>query len=226
MAEGADAHDRAVQEGAAPYTPQFLRRYDKFVAFSNRFLWRCPTDAILARYRSGVGRRHLELGVGTGHFPAQTEFPGPDPEITLCDLNSSTLDYASERLPHLRCRKVLANALDPLPAEDVPRGSHDSAALHYLLHCVPGDIRQKEPVLANAATAVRSGGTVTGSTILARGVRVPLQARLTMLGLNSAGRFHNTEDSLDDLSSVLERQFAEHDLEIRGCTALFTGTVA
>lgn len=226
MAEAADAHDRAVQEGAAPYTPQFLRRYDRFVAFSNRFLWRCPTEVILARYRSGVGRRHLEMGVGTGHFPEQAEFPGPDPEITLCDLNPSTLDYAAERLPNLRCRKVVANVLEPLPADDVPPDSYDSAALHYLLHCVPGDIREKEPVLANAATAVRSGGTVTGSTILARGVHVPLQARLTMLGLNSAGRFHNTEDSLDDLRSVLERQFAEHELEIRGCTALFTGTVA
>ena len=150
MAEGTDAHDRAVQDGAAPYTRRFLRRYDKFIAFNNRFFWRCPTDAILARYRSGVGRRHLEMGVGTGHFPAHTEFPGPDPQITLCDLNPSTLDYASERLPHLWSRKVLANLLEPLPVDDVPRGSHDSAALHYLLHCVPGDIREKEPILANA----------------------------------------------------------------------------
>lgn len=226
MADDADAHARAVRAGAAPYTPQFLRRYDTFVTFSNRFLWRCPTEVLLARYRGAVGRRHLEMGVGSGYFPAHAEFPGPDPEITLCDLNPSTLDYASQRLPHLRCRKVLADALEPLPTDDVPGGSYDSAALHYLLHCIPGDLRQKEPVLANAATAVRPGGTVTGSSILARGVHVPPQARLTMLGLNASGRFHNTEDSLDDLRRILDRQFATHDLEVHGCTALFTATVA
>src|SRR5262249_21733539 len=38
---------------------------------SNPFVWRCPTKTVLVPFfRANVGRRHMDVGVGTGYFPA------------------------------------------------------------------------------------------------------------------------------------------------------------
>lgn len=55
-----------VERGQRIYTPLVLREYDLFVLeFSNRFAWQCPSVTMLERYKRHIGRRHLDLGVGT-----------------------------------------------------------------------------------------------------------------------------------------------------------------
>ncbi len=72
-----------VERGQQIYTPLVLRVYDVFVlGLSNRFAWRCPSRTMLERYNRHVGRRHLDLGVGTGWFLDRCRWPVEHPEIT------------------------------------------------------------------------------------------------------------------------------------------------
>ncbi|TCP54378.1 methyltransferase family protein [Tamaricihabitans halophyticus] len=212
-----------MRAGAAVYHPLLLHAYDPLVSVNCRFAWGCPRSEILAQYRAAVGANHLEVGVGSGYLPANTVFPGQEPRITLCDLNPNTLAHAARRLPDLSPRLVRANALEPLTQAGLGEGEFDSVALNLLLHCVPGDFREKEAVLANAAAVTRPGGTVQGSTLLSEGV--PLAGKPVMALFNTFGVFHNRQDRYADLKAVLDNNFDSYELTVLGCAALFTATV-
>jgi len=101
------------------YTPLVLRAYDLVVlGFSNRFAWRCPSVTMLERYDRHIGRRHLDLGVGTGWYLDRCTWPVEQPEITLLDLNENSLSVAARRLARYVPRTVRANVLDPFPLGD------------------------------------------------------------------------------------------------------------
>ncbi len=214
-----EAADRALLDGHAPYHRRALAFYDLFVMHGSApWCWRCPPRNFRQLYDTCVGARHAEIGVGTGYLLARCRFPVPDPHITLVDLNPATLAYTAERLAGHRTERVLANALEPLPLAE---GTYDSAALSFLLHCIPGSLKEKGIALAHAARAVRPGGIVFGSTVLASGVPVSRAGRLLMRGLNRRGVFHNDRDSLGDLRDQLEAHFDRHELVVRGCVGLF-----
>ncbi|MFT2016785.1 class I SAM-dependent methyltransferase [Streptomyces sp. 796.1] len=208
-----------VLDGQAAYHPRALAFYD-LVVFrgSAPLFWRCSPRNFLRMYATCVGAKHLELGVGTGYLLTRTRFPVSNPKITLADLNPSTLDFTARRLEFYETTKVVANALEPLP---VPDESHDSAALSFLLHCVPGSLREKGVAIKHAAATVRPGGTVFGSTILSSGVPVSGAGRWLMNNLNDKGVFHNSEDNLEDLRDQLKQNFDDFDLVTRGSVALF-----
>ncbi|MGH3721372.1 MAG: class I SAM-dependent methyltransferase [Pseudonocardiaceae bacterium] len=214
-----------VLDGAAYYNRQMLRYYDRLVWVTCRYFWGCDKHEILRRYQAAIGARHLEIGVGSGYCLENSLFPVPEPEITLVDLNPHTLDFAGRRIAHLRQRRIVANALEPLESVGVPANAFDSVAVNLLLHCIPGDIPKKEAVLVNAATAAVPGGKVVGSTVLAHGVQVSRRGRWLMKTFNTKGVFHNADDRLSDLESTLDKIFDEHILEVRGSMALFTATV-
>ncbi|GAB2629513.1 class I SAM-dependent methyltransferase [Streptomyces capparidis] len=221
---GAHSMDQAVLDGQAPYHRRALAFYDLLVMHGSApWCWRCPSRNFRRMYDTCVGARHLEIGVGTGYLLAHCRFPVPDPRITLVDLNPATLEYTAQRLKRYRTERVLANALEPLP---VPPGSFDSAALSFLLHCIPGDITEKGVALAHAAAAVRPGGVVFGSTVLASGVPVSRAGRSLMGKLNAKGVFHNDRDDLGDLRDQLTRHFERHELVTRGCVGLFRAWTA
>ncbi|MFF8596798.1 class I SAM-dependent methyltransferase [Streptomyces sp. NPDC015220] len=211
--------DQAVLDGQAPYHRRALTFYD-LVVFrgSAPLFWRCSPRDFEKMYNTSIGAKHLEIGVGTGYLLARTRFPVSNPKITLADLNPATLDFTAERLRFFETTKVVANALEPLP---VPDGSHDSAALSFLLHCIPGSLRDKGVAIKHAAAAVRPGGTVFGSTVLSSGVPVTRAGRWLMDDLNAKGVFHNDQDTLADLRAQLEQNFDDFDLVTRGSVALF-----
>ncbi|WP_045703283.1 class I SAM-dependent methyltransferase [Streptomyces rubellomurinus] len=213
--------EQAVDDGQSPYHGRNLAFYD-FMVFrgSAPLFWRASPRDFLTMYNTCLGAKHLEIGVGTGYLLDRARFPVSNPEITLADLNPATLDFAAQRLAHYKTAKVVANCLEPLP---VPEGSHDSASLSFLLHCVPGSLREKGVAIKHAATAVRSGGTVFGHTILSSGVPVSGAGRWLMKNLNQKGVFHNDEDDLADLRDQLKQNFDEFDLVTRGSVALFRG---
>jgi len=54
---------------SAGYTRAVLMIYDLWVThFSNRYVWRCSVDIHRDHYRKWIGKRHLEVGVGTGYY--------------------------------------------------------------------------------------------------------------------------------------------------------------
>jgi hypothetical protein len=62
-----------VERAHAIYTKGNLAVYDWWVlGLSNAFIWHCPTEKLLDLYRAHITNNHLEVGVGTGYFPAKT----------------------------------------------------------------------------------------------------------------------------------------------------------
>ncbi|MYS86620.1 class I SAM-dependent methyltransferase [Embleya scabrispora] len=219
-----DHLDQAVLDGQAGYSKPFLNLYDLVVYRGTApLLWRCPPTVSRRLYDTGVGARHMDIGVGSGYLLHHARFPVPDPRITLVDLNPNSLAHTAHRLRRYHVATVRANVLEPLP---VPDGSHDSVGISYLLHCIPGSLREKGIVLAHAAAVVRPGGVVFGTTVLSAGVPVSLAARKAMRLLNKQGAFHNDGDTLDDLRAQLDRYFDHHELSVRGCVGIFRGWTA
>ncbi|QIS22137.1 class I SAM-dependent methyltransferase [Nocardia terpenica] len=217
--DGKPVADAAVLAGQAAYHKRALNLYDLMVFYGSApFFWRCPASEFRRLYDVSVGAEHMEIGVGTGYLLTHCRFPVLDPRITLVDLNPDTLVYTARQLSGYRTEQIRANALEPLP---VPRRDYDSVGISFLLHCMPGSLHEKGVVLGHAASVVRPGGVVFGSTVLSSGVPVSYAGRKLMGLLNSKGIFHNEHDDLDSLREQLEKYFVGHELITRGSVALF-----
>jgi SAM-dependent methyltransferase len=126
--------DDPAYKGQAGYNPFLLAIYDPFVlGFMARAVWRCPTPPVVERYRRHLGRRHLDVGPGTGYF-IEKAAPPAGTEITLLDPNPNVLARCSRRLAAMHPTTVQADVMKPLPVD----GPFDSAALNFVLHCLRG----------------------------------------------------------------------------------------
>ncbi|GGW73001.1 class I SAM-dependent methyltransferase [Streptomyces xantholiticus] len=215
-------HSKQVHAGQAVYLPWTLPLYD-LVAFkiNCRFLFRVPVSEVVAMFDRNVSPEHLDVGVGTGYFLDNCR-TAPEQAITLVDLNEHSLRHAARRLARFEVRTVRANALEPLP---LPKAAFGSASMNFLLHCVPGSIRQKAKVLDHVAACVRPGGRIFGATVLSKGVPVGAAARAVVPVWNWRGMMNNSEDSLGDLRTELAARFPSHKVSVHGCTALFEAEV-
>jgi Methyltransferase domain len=209
-----------VEAGQTVYTPLVLRAYDLFVlGFSNRFVWRCRSSNMLARYNRYVGARHLDVGVGTGWFLDRSRWPVEAPRITLLDLNENALSTASQRLRRYTPATVQANALDPV---ELGSSRFDSIAANYLFHCLPGGLEWKSAtVVSNLRPYLAPGGVLFGSTILGLGVPHNLLGRRLMRLYNKKGIFSNLEDDQRGLEQGLASQLNDVEVEVVGTVALF-----
>jgi len=157
--------------------------------------------------------------VGTAYFLAHGRFPPGKPAITLFDLNRDTLAFGSRRLRHFAPRTELGNLLLPLPLTE----RFDSAAINYVLHCLPGSFETKSVVFDHLKAVMRPGGVIFGSTLLAEGVAVSAAGRRLMRVYNAKGIFSNETDSAAGLEAALARHFERYTLELVGSAALFAG---
>lgn len=210
--------DERVLAGQAIYTPFTLRAYDWFVlGFSNRYLWRCPTSELEALYARNISTRHLDIGVGTGYFLDKAIWPVPQPEITLIDLNRHSLDAAAQRIARFSPKTLIANIMQPLLLLD----TFDSVGLCYLLHCLPGTIREKAIVFDKVLPMMTDGATIFGATILQGDMPRSRPAQALMNFYNRKGIFSNSGDYFEDLAHILERRFKDVRLKRRGAVAIF-----
>ena len=209
--------------GQAVYTARTLRGYDAVVVrLSNSLIWRCPARKILAQYDRHVTTAHLDVGPGTGYYLDRCRDLGEAPAITLLDPNADVLRYAARRLERYRPRTKAADVLKPI---DLDRASFRSAALSYVLHCLPGDIDSKAVAFDNLIPLLQPGGVVFGTTILGRGVEHTRLAGTLMRAYNRKGIFSNLDDDRAALERCLADRFDRHELEVSGCVALFAGWV-
>ncbi|MGA7271101.1 MAG: class I SAM-dependent methyltransferase, partial [Acidimicrobiia bacterium] len=85
-------------KGFKDYTPRFLKLYDPWVlGFMAPRVWKMGAEPGLDLYRKHMGRRHLDIGPGTGYFLAKSA-PLEGSELTLLDANPHVLDHCAERL--------------------------------------------------------------------------------------------------------------------------------
>ena len=94
--------------------------------------------------------------------------------------------------------------------------------MNYLLHCLPGNLRDKAVVFKNLAQWLNDGGVLFGSTILGKGYEKGFSARVLMDFYNGKSIFSNLDDDLEGLEKALKQNFKNVDIQIEGCVAIFT----
>jgi len=209
--------ESAVTAGAAAYTPLLLKLYDAAVVYaSNSLLWRCSRHVLLANYQANLGKRHLDIGPGTGWYidHANTTLES----LTLLDLNPNSLNAASSTLARYAPVRVTGNILEPLPSS---LRDLDSVGANFLFHCVPGDWAAKGAAFGEIAQTLAPTGRFFGASILGAGPQESMGARGVMQLYQRLGIFHNAADTLDGLRAALSRHFADVDVQVVGCVAVF-----
>ena len=216
-----DATPEQVEAGHAVYTKRFLRGYDLLVLrFLNRVVYRCPLARLVEHYDAHVSANHLEVAVGTGYLLERCRFPTETPRLGVMDINPNCLEVAQKRLARFGPEVYQANVLERIHL-DAPR--FDSAAMNYLLHCLPGDIRSKAVVVDHVKRLLNPGGVIFGATMLSGGIPVGAAARTMMKSLNKKGVMTNTQDDLDGLKSALSQHLSDVVVDVVGTAALFAG---
>jgi SAM-dependent methyltransferase len=213
--------DDPAYRGASEYTPFFLRIYDPVIlGFFTRFVWRCPTTLLVERYRRHIRPRHLDVGPGTGYFLERAGLPAGTP-VTILDPNTNVLDYASRRLQGLDITAVEADVSKPLPLNGM---SFDSAALHGVIHCLPGPLSRKAVAVANVAAVLAPTGVLFGASILGPSGPHTWLSRKMLEANNRRGIFDNLGDTHEALREILGASFEHVELETIGSMAIFAAT--
>ncbi len=201
----------------AVYRPFLLRFYDLVVyVYNSPFLWRCPAFEMRRQYERNVGAQHLEVGVGTGYLLDSAHLPRR-PAITLLDVNPGCLRATARRLRRWGPDAVRASVLEPFPE----MGAFDSAAMNFVVHCLPGSMRRKGVAFASIARCLAPDGVFFGATILQGDAPRSTRAQRWMDLYNRRGIFCNADDTLEGLRAALQAAFADVTVRMRGCVALW-----
>ncbi len=210
-----------VAAGAAVYSKALLAVYDLIVlGFELPIVFRCPARRVLELYDAHASDTHLDVGVGTGWFLDRCRFPVARPVIHLADLNPNCLERTSRRIRRHAPVTHVWNAFEPF-GDAAPR--FGSIGLSNFLHCLPGSMLEKEPVIRNLRPLLREGGVLFGSTVLGRGVdHVGALYRATNRAYNRKSIFCNADDGAAELERILAGSFARQSVRIAGAMALFT----
>ena len=214
-----DRNDRAYR-GQADYSAGFLRLYDTLVLnVFTRMFWRLRTADHIPFYREHIRPNHLDVGPGTGFFIEHAGLPDGT-RVTLLDPNANVLRHASRRLRHLDVLAVQADVLKPLPTP----GPFASAALNFVIHCLPGPMERKAPAIEHIARVLAPDGVLFGATILGESAPHTRLGRAFLRVVNRRGAFDNLNDSEAGLREILERSFGRVQVETVGVTATFVAT--
>ena len=212
--------DDPAWKGQRDYSPRILRMYDPFVlGFAARWVWRCPTSRLLASYRRHIRDHHLDVGPGTGYFIDHAGLAAGS-HVTILDPNPNVLKHVSRRLKVLDVTAIEADVLKALPVE----GPFDSAALHLVIHCLPGPMSRKATAVANIAATLAPTGVFFGASVLGTSGDHTWLARRYLAAFNRQGGFDNLEDTEEGLRDILGASFEQVDLEIVGSIAIFAAS--
>lgn len=207
----------------AIYTKSILSIYDLWVlGISNSLLWKCPTRILRAEFAKNATTNHLDVGVGTGYYLDKCLSNEPR-RVALLDLNLNSSNMAASRIKRFAPEIYHADVLDP--SLELKCDRFDSISLNYLLHCLPGSIKDKSIVFANLRPYLNDKGVLFGSTILGKGLDKSYLANKLMSIYNRQGIFHNSLDNLTDLTSSLHEYFREVKIRTVGCVAIFAAKV-
>ncbi|MGK3198713.1 class I SAM-dependent methyltransferase [Enterobacter ludwigii] len=210
---------KETNDGIKVYTPLALKFYDWWVLnISNRYAWKCATERHLIPYfRNNMRNHHLDIGVGTGFY---LNYATSLCTVSLLDLNRASLDAANARVGRDRIKEsILHDVFNPFPSH--LHDQFDSVSLFYLLHCLPGTMKEKSPVIRNAATALTDEGCLFGATILGDDIGHNAFGRKLMAVYNKKGIFSNRTDNIEDLQTILSEAFHQVDIKVEGKVALF-----
>lgn len=199
--------EKQVNAGIALYTRLFLSVYDLLaLRYFCRLIWKCPSSQLLALYNRYVTANHLDIGVGTGYFLDKCSFPSGEPRLAIMDLNQNSLDVAGKRLGRYNPEIYKRNVLESF---DIGTPPFASVGILNLLHCLPGNMKEKGIIFDNIKEVLIPGGIVFGSTILYKGARANPVGDLALRWNNRTGFMTNLDDDIEDVKATLSRYFPE-----------------
>jgi len=208
-----------VEAGQVAYTPRMLGFYDFLILrVIVPYIWQCPIEHPLKLYNEHLTSNHLEIGVGSGYFIDNANFPSDNPRLALMDLNPNSLKFTAERVSRYKPELYTANILDPIQA-DIDK--FDSIAINAVIHCLPGSMKTKMVVFDNIKSLLNPGGVIFGSTILNIGVKQNWLTKKFMKRFNNNKVFCNLEDDLITLKEGLNARFSNSEVKVIGTAALF-----
>jgi SAM-dependent methyltransferase len=212
--------DDPAYRGQSDYTRSLLRLYDPVVlGVVAKAVWRCPTSRLVEGYRQHIRDRHLDVGPGTGYFLEHSGLPDRS-RVTILDPNPNVLDHAARRLRRLDVTAVEADVLKPLPVD----GRFASAALHLVIHCLPGPMSRKAAAVANVAAVLAPTGVLFGASVLGTAGPQTWLSRRVLAAFNRRGAFDNLGDTEEGLREILAASFEHVELETVGSIAIFAAT--
>ena len=204
-------------KGQKDFGPLLLSVYDWWVlGFMARVVWKSPTPPMLEFYRALFGKRHLDIGPGSGYF-VDNAAPGGT-QVTLLDPNPDVLAHCQKRLSRFDPAVVEADVLKSLPVQ----GKFDSVALSFVLHCLPGPMENKSPAIKHVAAVLEPDGVFFGGTVLGLEENHSTPARAFLKAANRQGAFDNLTDTLEGLEAVLSESFGSVQADVIGSLALFS----
>jgi len=216
------AISNSIEAGQAVYTKRMLSLYDLWVlGISNSLFWHCPTSELRKVFVENATNNHLDVGVGTGYFLDKC-LSNTDRRVALLDLNNNSLDAAALRIRRFNPEIYNENVLGSF---DLRCTKFDSVSVNYLLHCLPGSMKEKCLAIENILPSLNPNGVVFGSTILGKGVKTGFLAKQLMRAYNKKGIFGNDQDSLEELVLFLKYNFKKVDVEIKGSVAIFVAKI-
>lgn len=203
-------------KGQKDYGPALLAVYDWWVlGFMAHMVWKSPTSQIIDYYRPLFGKRHLDIGPGSGH--SIDVAASDDTDLTLLDPNTHVLAHCEKRLARFNPTLIEADVLKPLPVD----GRFDSAAMSFVLHCLPGPMESKAAAIRNVAAVLEPDGVLFGGTVLGIDEPHTKPAKAFIKAANRQGGFDNLSDTRDGLKTILEGSFADVDVAVNGSLAVF-----
>jgi 2-polyprenyl-3-methyl-5-hydroxy-6-metoxy-1,4-benzoquinol methylase len=212
----ADIVEKKINISQGYFNPVLLLLYD-FVVYRivSRFIWGCPNEVLINRYKYFARQQHLEVGVGTGYLI--DKFNPKDISLDLMDLSNSCLDKSSKRLKRYLPTVIRHNVLEvPIEEDKI----YDSIGFNYVLHCVNGDYKEKGVVFGNLKKLLKDKGVLFGSAVLQTTQSYGI-AILLMKILNKIGVFNSANDQFEDLERALKKHFRYVSIDISSSVALF-----
>lgn len=215
-------HARTPYDGAKIYSRCLLECYDFLIyKILSPYVWRCDPQHFFDLYKKYMSDNHADIGVGTGYFLNQCAYQPGQVRIGLFDLQPNCLEYTARRLARFQPETIQCNALEPIRFDKQP---FDSIALGGILHCIPGNLTEKGRVFDSIKTLLQPGTRVFGYTILNQEIRKTLLSRLVYCLLHQLRVINGKQDSTSQLSSELRQRFAQVNIQVIGCIALFSAT--
>ncbi len=207
-----------VKAGQAVYTKNTLSIYDLWVlGFSNSFLWKCPTKILRKTFQEHSTVNHLDVGVGSGYYLDKC-LSNIERRVALLDLNMNSLNTAAARISRFSPEVYCDNALEPLSTECE---KFDSISVNYLLHCLPGSLKEKSIMFKHLDKLLNDKGVLFGSTILGKDSNYGYFAGKLMALYNTKGIFDNASDDLHSLELSLNQYYKNVKISVVGCVAIF-----
>lgn len=219
------ANSRAASDsrGWRCYTPLVLLGYDWWVhRISNQYFWRCPFPRLVEPYDRLGGKRHLEIGVGTG-LPLLRSVKLPAMrQVALLDANPRCLATTARRLRRQAGIEAAMHVHDLARSDVDPLGEQqfDSIGMTYLLHCLP-DLATKSAAINLAARHLALHGALFGATLLGVPSCENRMGRMLESWYQRRGIFGNQGDDLERIESALRGAFREVQVQLIGRALLF-----